>query len=356
MYMVYHSGKHYNGTWRRVVDFTMCLYHALGHKLHFNIVIINLKTDIMSSEKKENLFKASITPEFDALTKKFVQNVHRYASNELSLQHELFADRPISTEKLQALTKRAVRAALPELMDIKLIKGFLKKLNGSIPCNSLEFQRRLANSPVRGPEEDIVFLLVYGAKHGLKNRDFNAVPIQAIGFNFISDPTLETTRLTSFNMIMPIKAERAYLFSSSASQRIGDSHLQHVVDTGGTLQQGAGLAHEAIELLKELFACFRDLFKTIREALLGGDKDDLEEAIDDVKDAMDDLKDDIEDLDEDIEDLDEDIEEEEDNEDKAELREERSEKRRERRVKKRALDKLEEALESLEDAQRTLQD
>jgi DNA repair exonuclease SbcCD ATPase subunit len=310
----------------------------------------------MSSEKKENLFKTSITQEFDALMQQFVQSANQHASNELNLQHELFVDQPVSTEKLHALTKRAVRAALPELLDIKLIKGFLKKLNGSIPCNSFEFQRRLAHSPVRSPEEDMVFLLLYGAKHGLKNRDFNAIPIHAIGFNFNSDSALETTKLASFNMIMPIEAERTYLFSGGASQRIGDSHFQRVADTGETIQQGAGLAHEAIELLKELFACFRDLFKTIRDALFGGDKDDIEEAIDNTKDAIDDLKDDIEDLDEDIEDIDEDIEEEEDDEDKAELREERREKRRERRVKKRALDSLEEALESLEDAQRTLKD
>jgi|GEM_PF-4618174 len=311
----------------------------------------------MSPEKKERLFSSSISKEFEALKAQLIQRVNEQAEKELSIQHELFADRPISVECMHSLTRRAIRAALPELIDAKLIRAFLKKLNGSLPCNSSEFRNRLAHSPVRHPEEDLVYLLLYGVKHGLKNRDFNAVPIQAIGFNFTSDPALESTKLSGFNLIMPSTVQRTYLFSTGTShQRIGDSHIQQVVDAGETIQQGAGLAHEAIELLKELFACFRDLFKTIREALFGGDKDDIEEAIDDVKDAMDDLKDDIEDLDEDIEDLDEDINEEEDDEDKAELRKERSQKRRERRAKKRALGKLEEALESLEDAQRALKD
>ena len=306
------------------------------------------------SLKKESLFKTSIAKEFDSLVKQLVDNVNQYASNELALQNEFFGDQQISAEKMHAITKRAIRASLPSLLNIDLFKKFLKKLNGSIPCNSLELNRRLANAALRSPEEDLVYLMLYGAKNGLKNRDFNAIPINAVGFNFNSDIALESVKLTGYNIIMPIDAQRTYFFRNGQAQLLGESHLKYVASAGETINQGASLAHEAIELLKELFACFKDLFKTIREALFGRKKEDIEEAIDDVKDAIEDLKDDVEDLDEDIEDLEEDIEGEDDDEDKGELEDERRQKRRERRIKKRGLEKLEEALENLEDAQRAL--
>lgn len=283
------------------------------------------------------LFEESVQQPFDELIQKLFTEVESSAGAALKTYAGVFGAPPKERGDFDRVLSQAVRGSMPKLVDKRLLGSIAKSLAGDLACTSKELRRNLAGAAARPPEHDILYLILYGFKHGLNDFDIASVPVREVVFKFRLDPTFTRVELAEVGLEYTSRAsERRFLSTSSEA---GGIQREGMV----AKKIGSEEAKNWVLLIlalpwKEIFQCLESLVDLIREALASGE---IEEAIEKIDDAIENINDEIEDIDEDIEDLKEDIEEEEDRDDKKELQEK--------------LDELEDKKDKIKDVKKTLE-
>jgi tetratricopeptide (TPR) repeat protein len=287
------------------------------------------------------LFDEGVQELFDQMVNKLFTEVESSAAAILKTYTGVFNSPPREAGDLNRLLGQSVKTALPGLLDKRLLGSIAHSLTGDLACSARELRQKLNIAGIRPVEHDILYLLLFGFKHGLRDNDIAFVPVNDVSFKFRIDPSFTRVELAEIQLeFINRSAERRYLSTSSTSgslQRVG------AVATKSSSPETIGWFVWVLALpWKEIFRCLRSLVELINEALASGEENRIAEAIDAIEDALEDIDDDIEDVKEEIEDLKEEIREEDDPKDKKELEED--------------LKDLEEKKEMLEDAGEDLND
>jgi hypothetical protein len=298
------------------------------------------------------LFKDGVQPVIDDLVQKLFSEIDAAAGAALKTYAGVFHDSPKSAEDLTRVLGHAIKAALPRVIDKHFLASIASSLKGELPCNSTEFRRSLSNAGLRPIEHDILYMILYGFRHGLRDVDIAAVPIRSVTFAFGLDPALTRVNLTSARLdFRSPAAERAYLATTSTVgtiQRTGSSVENTSSDFVAILKFLAVLPWQAI------FDCLKSLFDLIADALGSGDEDSIEEALEQTEDAIDEVDDALDEVAEDIEELEEEIRDEEDADDKKELEEDLDDLKEKQDQLKKAKKALTGAQDALKNAQKAV--
>lgn len=295
---------------------------------------------------KNSLFDESARELFDQLVDRLFTEVESSTADVLTTYAGVFGAPPAGAADLNRLLGQGVKAALPRLLDRRLLGAMAKGMAGELVCTGRELRQKFAAAGLRPLEHDILYLVLYGFRHGLADSDIAAVPVNEVSFTFRIDPGFDRVELAEVQLeYLNRNAERSYLATRSSFGSI---------ERFGTVASRTG-SPEAINWFvwvlalpwQEIFQCLRSLVELIREALASGEEDRISEALDAIEDAMADIDGEIEDIEEEITDLKEDIREENDPDDKKELEDELKNLKDKKDI-------LDDAREDLRDARRRL--
>ena len=299
------------------------------------------------------LFKDGAQPVIDDLVQKLFSEIDAAAGAALKTYAGVFHHSPQSAQDLTRVLGHAIEAALPRVIDKRFLASISSSLKGELPCNSTGFRRNLGNAGLRPIEHDILYMILYGFKHGLRDIDIAAVPIRSVTFAFGLDEALTRVNLTRARLdFKSPSAERAYLATTS---------------TVGTIERTGGAAEnkgsDFIAILtflatlpwEKIFECLKSLFELIADALASGDEDSIEEALEETEDAIEEVDEALDDVAEDIEELEDEIREEPDADDKKELRDDLDDLKEKQDQLKKAKKALTDAQDALKDAQKNWQ-
>lgn len=296
--------------------------------------------------KPHALFEEGVQELFDQLVNKLFTEVESSATAILKTYTGVFNSPPREAGDLNRLLGQSVKTALPRVLDKRLLGAIAHSLTGDLACSARELRQKLSVAGIRPVEHDILYLLLFGFRHGLRDNDIAFVPVNDVSFKFRIDPSFTRLELAEVQLeFINRTAERRYLSTSSTSGSL--QRLGAVATKSGSPETVAWFVWVLALPWKEIFRCLRSLVELIHEALTSGEENRIAEAIDAIEDAVEDIDDDIEDVEEEIDDLEEEIKEEDDPEDKKELEEDLKDLKEKK-------DMLEDARDDLNDAKRKL--
>jgi hypothetical protein len=296
--------------------------------------------------RTDALFTEDVQELFDQLVNRLFTEVEASVAAIFKTYSGVFNSPPREAADLNRLLGQGVKASLPRLLDKRLLGAIAHSLTGELACSARELRQKLSLAGIRPVEHDILYLLLFGFRHGLRDNDIAFVPVNDVSFKFRIDPSFTRIELAEIQLeFVNRSAERRYLATSSTAG--GLQRLGAVATKSGSPETVGWFVWVLALPWKEIFRCLRSLVELINEALTSGEESRIAAAMDAIEDAIEDIDEDIEDVEEEIEDLREEIGEEEDPEDRKELEEDLKDLEEKK-------DMLDDARDDLEDARRKL--